>query len=136
MTKAAAEEARQVPAAAFVGTTDEDIQQMQQSDIVTADNITEKDCVAQKEDKPEEDGEEEGGGVRHEGVSTDKFKEINDLSGRMCHLLGQGVTINSEARCSFTTKALAGYKDQCHAHINSFQQRKITNRLPPSTSRW
>jgi len=128
--EAAVEEAQQVPGAGFVDTTDEDIREMlRPGPVTTADDIIEEDCLAQEDDRPKEEEEEEGGGVRREGLSMDEIKEIIDLGGRMRHLLEQDVTINSEARCSLIVKALAGYEDQYHAHINSLQQRKITDFL-------
>ncbi|XP_076038140.1 uncharacterized protein LOC143023496 [Oratosquilla oratoria] len=52
-----------------------------------------------------------------------------DLGIRMRHLLAQDSSINSEARCSLVIRALEGYNEQYHAHINALQQRQITKFL-------
>lgn len=126
--RAAAEEARQVPGAGFDTTTEEDILDMIRPAPLTAADILEEDNRAEEEDSAGED--EEGVGdrpVRDGKLTMSNIKELIDLGVRMRHLLEQDTTINSEARCSFVQKALEGYEEQYHAHINSLQQRSITD---------
>ena len=62
-----------------------------------------------------------------------KVKEVIELGIKLRHLLEQDSTINSEAWCSFLTKALVGYDDQYYAHVNNLQQRQITDILRQRT---
>ena len=96
---------------------------------VSAADIVEEDTT-RNEDSPGE--EEEGGGddvQRTKGLCMNDIKKIIDLGGQLRHLLEQDSTINSDAKCSLITQALAGYEEQYHAHINSLQQRQITDFL-------
>ena len=124
---AAAEEARQIPGAGFAETSSEDIEEMIRPAPVTADEIMEEDAEAHDEDSTGED--EEGEDVSRGALPMTNIKKMIDLGAQLCHLLEQDPNINSEARCSFINKALAGYPEQYHAHINSFQQRQITSFL-------
>ena len=118
--KAAAEEARQIPGAGFAQISSEDIAEMIRPAPVTADKIMEEYAEAHDEDSTGED--EEGEDVRHGALSMTNIKKMIDLGAQLCHLSEQDPIINSEARGSFINKALAGYPEQYHAHINSLQQ--------------
>ena len=93
---------------------------------VTAAEILEEENLAE-DDKSEEEDVGGGDAAGREGLSIGNIKELIDLGVRMRHILEQDVTVNSEVRCSFVMKALEGYSDQYHAHINSLQQRQITD---------
>ena len=74
----------------------------------TAAELIEEEELAKEEDR-EEDEEAEEGPECQAGLPMSKVKEVIDLGIKLRHLLEQDSTINSEARCSFLTKALVGY---------------------------